>query len=43
MMKIIEKGHVYELNHIDGTGTQRLVFVNRELGTEHEGTQTQEV
>jgi len=28
---------------IGGDGTQLLTFVNREVGTEHEGTQTQEV
>src|SRR5258708_5788933 len=42
-MKIIEPGHVYQLQHFDGTGSSLLVFVNREPGTEHEGTQTQEV
>lgn len=42
-MKIIEPGHVYQLQHQDGTGAGLLVFVNREAGTEHEGTQTQEV
>ena len=42
-MKVLEKGHVYELEHIDGLGKQTLTFVNRELGTEHEGTQSQEV
>lgn len=42
-MKVIEPGHVYQLEHRDGTGAGLLVFVNREDGTEHEGTQTQEV
>lgn len=42
-MKIIEPGHIYELAHLDGHGTTKLTFVNREEGTEHEGTQTQEV
>ena len=42
-MRTIEPGHIYELSHLDGDGTQQLVFVNREEGTEHEGTQTQEV
>jgi hypothetical protein len=43
-MKPIEPGHIYELNVLDGDGKpQRLVFVNREEGTEHPGTQTQEV
>jgi G3E family GTPase len=43
-MRVIEPGHVYELDTLDGAGEkQRLVFVNREPGTEHAGTQTQEV
>ena len=42
-MKIIEPGHIYQLVHQDGSGAGVLVFVNREDGTEHEGTQTQEV
>ncbi|MGE5319652.1 MAG: hypothetical protein ACM3KD_05690 [Hyphomicrobiaceae bacterium] len=40
---MIEPGHIYELDHLDGDGTQRLVFVNREADCEHEGTQNQEV
>lgn len=55
-MKILEPGHVYELNWLDGKPpienakisewdllNNVLVFVNREEGTEHPGTQTQEV
>jgi hypothetical protein len=45
-MKIIEAGHIYELNSIDasnGIKNQTLIFVNREPGAEHPGTQTQEV
>ncbi len=42
-MKVIEPGHVYQLQHVDGSGAGLLVFVNREPGTEHEGTQTQEI
>jgi hypothetical protein len=42
-MKVIEPGHVYELATLDGEAPNRLVFVNREPGTEHPGTQTQEV
>ena len=42
-MKILEPGHIYQLQHLDGTGSSLLTFVNREKGTEHEGTQTQEV
>lgn len=42
-MRVVEPGHIYELNQLDGDGTPlRLVFVNRE-STPHEGTQTQEV
>lgn len=48
-MRIIEKGHIYELDYIDDdaikshdTGERRLVFVNRE-DNPHAGTQTQEV
>lgn len=42
-MKVIEPGHVYELNVLDGTEPVVLTYVNREAGTEHSGTQTQEV
>ncbi len=42
-MKVIEPGHIYELDVLDGAGPSLLVFVNRERGTEHPGTQTQEV
>ena len=45
-MKVRERGHVYELDQLDtmpGTAPQLLVFVNREAGTEHPGTQTQDV
>lgn len=44
-MKVIEPGHIYELHVLDGSpdATQKLVFVNRENGSEHPGTQTQEV
>lgn len=51
-MKIIEPGHVYELNWLDKHvnvpekflgNASYLLFVNRETGTEHAGTQTQEV
>lgn len=43
-MKVIEPGHIYQLACLDGDGEpQVLKFVNREAGTEHEGTQTQEV
>jgi hypothetical protein len=47
-MKILEKGHVYELDQLDkyselDTKPVILRFVNRETGNEHPGTQTQEV
>jgi len=43
-MKVIEPGHIYEVPHLDGNGqTGKLTFVNREVGDEHAGTQTQEV
>jgi hypothetical protein len=42
-MKVIEPGHIYEVNTLDGNGEPlRLVFVNRE-DRPHPGTQTQEV
>lgn len=44
-MNIIEPGHVYDLNWIDGEPSalsNRLIFVNREANP-HPGTQTQEV
>lgn len=51
-MKILEPGHIYELQNIDcekishkngACSPNTLRFVNREQGTEHCGTQTQEV
>lgn len=42
-MKVIDPGHVYELNHLDGCKTQTLQFVNRNPGKECEGTTNQEV
>ncbi len=42
-MKVIEPGHIYDLEQLDGDGKPlRLTFVNRE-NTPHEGTQIQEV
>jgi hypothetical protein len=50
-MRIIEFGHIYDLNWLDGQPKQykteqivenRLIFVNREKNP-HPGTQTQEV
>ena len=45
-MKILEPGHIYALDWLDGKpnyGENFLIFVNRETGTTHAGTQTQEV
>lgn len=43
-MKVIEDGHVFALNSLDGDGTPEMLrFVNRESGMEHPGTTTQEV
>jgi hypothetical protein len=44
-MRVLEPGHKYELSSFDTSDNtpQYLTFVNREEGTEHEGTQTQEV
>ena len=45
-MKVIETGHIYALRWLDGVPVQkenRLIFVNRETGREHPGTQTQDV
>lgn len=45
-MQVIESGHIFLLNWLDGNPSpndNRLIFVNREKGREHPGTQTQEV
>ncbi len=49
-MKVLERGHIYELNFLDvgdkpipTSPSNHLSFVNRERGIEHMGTQTQEV
>jgi hypothetical protein len=44
-MKIKEPGHVYQLHTLDKNSNEDEVihFVNREKGTEHQGTQTQEM
>lgn len=44
-MKIIERGHIYQLEQLDRKPDDPdmiLRFVNREKGTKHGGTQTQE-
>jgi hypothetical protein len=45
-MKVIEPGHIYELNQLDGDGSSQIItFVNRDGTCDHvhEGTQSQEV
>lgn len=48
-MRVIERGHVYEpQNRIEGRESkiipnQYLTFINKEEGSEHDGTTTQEV
>jgi hypothetical protein len=43
-MKVIEPGHIYECQQLDGDGAPlRLVFVRRDKEPFHEGTQIQEV
>jgi hypothetical protein len=42
-MHVIEPGHIYHLRHLDGAGHTVLMFVCREDGRNHEGTQNQEV
>jgi hypothetical protein len=42
-MKVLEGGHIYQLEVLDGDEPVIIRFVNREAGTEHSGTQTQEV
>lgn len=42
-MDIIEPGHVYNLQHLDGCGKTQLIFVAREAERKHEGTTNQEV
>lgn len=48
-MNVIDPGHTYDLDHLDGSGVSRLVFVKREgvgypgnVGS-YEGTNMQEV
>jgi len=48
-VKVLDNGHVFELDHLDGDGTQILTFVKREgegfpgnVGS-YEGTNIQEV
>ena len=45
-MKVLEPGHLYELDHLDGEGKSQLSFVDRGVGGRqptHEGVYNQEV
>jgi hypothetical protein len=42
-MKVLKRGHVYELDHRDGDGKTRIAYVNKEPGQECEGVIQQEV
>lgn len=42
-MEIEQAGHVYLLDHVDGTGKTRVPFVNKEPGHEGGGVTTQEI
>lgn len=48
-MKIVEPGHVYDVENVDGDGTQRIMFVRRrdsaakKLDTSTEGILSQEL
>lgn len=42
-MKVLLKGHDYELDHLDGELKTHILFVNREEGEEQQGPATQEV
>jgi hypothetical protein len=43
-MKVVEPGHAYDLDHLDGSGTTRIQFVSRPpLHASVEGVTNQEV
>jgi len=42
-MNIVEEGHYYELENLDGSQFNTIKFVNRGHGNDHEGTNNQEV
>ena len=42
-MKVTVPGHMYLLEHLDGTKTQQIHFVDRGHGRDQEGTTNQEV
>lgn len=51
-MKIVERGHVYQLDHLDNSGSQTVTFIKKEIDPENsegamrtaiEGTTNEEV
>jgi len=38
-MKVIEPGHVYELQHLESEGVERLTFIKRSSGAVDYGDQ----
>jgi len=42
-MKVLDRGHKYQLDHLDGDKKTIIQFCNRETGREIEGVTTQEV
>lgn len=42
-MKVLQRGHRYELPHRDGPGTTVIQYVNKEPGQETEGIQQQDL
>lgn len=42
-MKVIKRGHIYELDHRDGDGKTRITYVNKEPGQQCEGVIQQEL
>lgn len=42
-VKCLIDGHLYELAHLDGNGTQQIQFVDRDHGRDCEGTFNQEL
>ena len=43
-MKVLDAGHKYELEHLDGDDHQKIVFVKRFRGADnHQGTNNQEL
>lgn len=42
-MKVVNPGHIYMLEHLDGSESHNINFVNRNPGQQAEGTTNQEV